>query len=73
MRGHLAARIDPLNLNNAKVEDAKTKIIRSVTVQEADMDTVFQLPVTTWIGGKVLTFGKLIFNPFKAFKVMGFL
>ena len=34
-------------------EEAKKLIIRSVQVQEGDMDTVYQLPATTWIGGKV--------------------
>lgn len=52
VRGHLAAQTDPLNLNNMNRDDAQKLIIRSVTVQEADMDSVFQLPSTTWIGGK---------------------
>ena len=34
-------------------EDANHLIIRSTTVKESDLDTVFQLPATTWIGGKV--------------------
>ena len=34
-------------------DEARKLIIRSVTVQDADMDEVFQLPATTWIGGKV--------------------
>lgn len=55
VRGHLAAQTDPLNLNNMNRDDAQKLIIRSVTVQEADMDSVFQLPSTTWIGGKVPT------------------
>ena len=50
----MAAKTDPLNLNNMSPEDAKKLIIRSVSVQDADMDTVFQLPATTWIGGKVM-------------------
>ena len=53
VRGHLAAQVDPLNLNNMKREEAKKLIIRSVNLQEGDMDTVYQLPATTWIGGKV--------------------
>ncbi len=53
VRGHLAAQTDPLNLNTMTKEDAQKMIIRSVSVQDADMDTVFQLPSTTWIGGKV--------------------
>merc|ERR1719348_1440937 len=52
VRGHLAANIDPLGLNNMSMEAAKKMIIRSVTVDEKDLDTVFQLPKTTFIGGK---------------------
>jgi len=51
VRGHLAAQIDPLGLNNMEREKAKKMIIRSVTVDQKDMDTVFQLPKTTFIGG----------------------
>lgn len=53
VRGHLAAQIDPLKINNMSLEAAKKMIIRSTTIYEQDMDTVFQLPSTTWIGGKV--------------------
>jgi len=52
VRGHLAAQIDPLGINNMDTEEAKKMIIRSVTVDEKDLDTVFQLPKTTFIGGK---------------------
>ena len=52
MRGHLAAQIDPLGLNNMDKKKAKEMIIRSVKVDEKDYDTEFQLPSTTWIGGK---------------------
>jgi len=58
VRGHLAAQIDPLDLNNMNKEEAKRLIIRSVKVQEGDMDTVYQLPATTWIGGKVRTWAR---------------
>lgn len=34
VRGHLAAQIDPLGLNNMNPEEAKKMIIRSVTVEE---------------------------------------
>ena len=34
VRGHLAANIDPLGLNNMDREQAKKMIIRSVTVDE---------------------------------------
>ena len=51
VRGHLAAQIDPLGLNNMDSEKARNMIIRSVKVDEKDMDKEFQLPQTTWIGG----------------------
>ena len=34
MRGHLAAQIDPIGLNNMNREKARNMIIRSVTVDE---------------------------------------
>ena len=34
MRGHLAAQIDPLGLNNMDKEKAKNMIIRSVTIED---------------------------------------
>jgi len=52
VRGHLAAQIDPLGLNNMDRDEAREMIIRSVTIDEKDLDTVFQLPKTTYIGGK---------------------
>jgi len=52
VRGHLAAQIDPLGLNNMEKDKAKNMIIRSVKVDEKDFDTEFQLPTTTWIGGE---------------------
>ena len=67
VRGHLAAQIDPLGINNMTQEEARSLILRSMDMemQEAHMDTVFQLPRTTWIGGKVklalLSFVKLRF------------
>jgi len=62
VRGHLAAQIDPLGLNNMDREQARKMIIRSVTVDEKDLDTVFQLPKTTFIGGqeKSLTLREII-------------
>merc|ERR1719150_443189 len=33
-------------------DEARKLIIRSAVVADADLDTVFQLPSTTWIGGK---------------------
>jgi len=52
VRGHLAAKTDPLKMTTLSPDDARKLIIRSVTVQDADMDEVYQLPATTWIGGK---------------------
>merc|ERR1712061_533394 len=54
VRGHLAAQIDPLGLNNMEREKAKKMIIRSVTVDQKDMETVFQLPKTTFMVGRRL-------------------
>eukprot|EP00092_Neocalanus_flemingeri_P041311 GFUD01044984.1.p1 GENE.GFUD01044984.1~~GFUD01044984.1.p1 ORF type:complete len:1026 (+),score=327.77 GFUD01044984.1:62-3139(+) len=51
VRGHLAAQIDPLGLSNMDREKARKMIIRSVIVNDKDMDTVFQLPNSTFIGG----------------------
>ena len=64
VRGHLAAKIDPLNLSNMSIDAAKKLIIRSVQVQESDLDTVFQLPATTWIGGNVRFFAKKFLTHF---------
>ena len=65
VRGHMAAKIDPLNIGNMSMDEAKKLIIRSVHVQEQDLDTVFQLPATTWIGGKVtlISHHQNILNP----------
>jgi len=62
VRGHLAAQIDPLGLNNMDSEEAKKMIIRSVRVDEKDLDRVFQLPTTTFIGGneKALSLREII-------------
>ena len=38
VRGHLAASIDPLGLNNMDREEARKMIIRSVTVDEKVID-----------------------------------
>merc|ERR1719412_85466 len=52
VRGHLAAQTDPLQISNMSMDAAKKLIIRSVEVHQSDMETVYQLPSTTWIGGK---------------------
>merc|ERR1712223_27467 len=51
VRGHLAAQTDPLQISNMSMDAAKKLIIRSVEVHQSDMETVYQLPSTTWIGG----------------------
>jgi len=51
VRGHLAAQIDPLGINNVQREVVNDVIIRSVQVEKKDLDKVFQLPNTTFIGG----------------------
>merc|ERR1719511_184462 len=53
VRGHLAAKLDPLNIKVMDKEKADKLILRSMDIDMADsMDTVFQLPATTFIGGK---------------------
>ena len=51
----MAAQIDPLGINNMAKEESQKLIFRSMDMeqQERNMDTVFQLPKTTYIGGKV--------------------
>ena len=46
VRGHLAASIDPLGLNNMDREQARKMIIRSVTVDEKVGLFVFHLSVS---------------------------
>merc|ERR1719192_1080505 len=54
VRGHMAAKIDPLGINNMSKEESDKLIFRSMDMEgmENNMDTVFQLPKTTYIGGK---------------------
>ncbi|XP_050073645.1 2-oxoglutarate dehydrogenase complex component E1 isoform X2 [Anopheles maculipalpis] len=58
-RGHLVADIDPLGILNAEINPeranlrANEKVTRSyMNFEEADMERVFKLPSTTFIGGK---------------------
>ena len=44
VRGHLAASIDPLGLNNMDREEARKMIIRSVTVDEKVIDQCEKCP-----------------------------
>merc|ERR1711962_200041 len=71
VRGHLAAKIDPLGLNNMGEEEAKKMIIRSVTVDEKHLETVYcgsigaeymhlhDLDQVNWIREKLETPGAL--------------
>jgi len=51
VRGHLAAQIDPLGINNLDKQEAIKMILRPRQLNEKDLDTVFQLPEITFIGG----------------------
>ncbi|KAL3282576.1 hypothetical protein HHI36_005752 [Cryptolaemus montrouzieri] len=59
-RGHLVAQLDPLGImyadHTTTISDRKgaapDEIIRQHKLDEADMDRVFKLPSTTFIGGK---------------------
>ncbi|XP_066260739.1 2-oxoglutarate dehydrogenase complex component E1 isoform X5 [Euwallacea similis] len=58
-RGHLVAKMDPLGImfsdRNATISDlmgsAPSEVIRQHKLDETDMDRVFKLPSTTFIGG----------------------
>ncbi|XP_055687626.1 2-oxoglutarate dehydrogenase complex component E1 isoform X4 [Lutzomyia longipalpis] len=54
IRGHHIARTDPLGINNINLEDKRaTKLIyANFNFGEHDMERVFKLPSTTFIGGK---------------------
>ncbi|KAF0306871.1 2-oxoglutarate dehydrogenase, mitochondrial [Amphibalanus amphitrite] len=54
IRGHLVARLDPLEIERKPVETASEIVVRGYmqNFDEQDMDTVFQLPSSTFIGGR---------------------
>uniref|UniRef100_A0A336L978 2-oxoglutarate dehydrogenase, mitochondrial n=1 Tax=Culicoides sonorensis TaxID=179676 RepID=A0A336L978_CULSO len=54
IRGHSAAMLDPLDIKNADLKGRNPiyHIHASFNFEEADMDRVFKLPSTTFIGGK---------------------
>ncbi|XP_043191514.1 2-oxoglutarate dehydrogenase, mitochondrial-like isoform X1 [Amphibalanus amphitrite] len=54
IRGHLVARLDPLEIERKPVETASEIVVRGYmkTFDEQDMDRVFQLPSSTFIGGR---------------------
>ncbi|XP_060516613.1 2-oxoglutarate dehydrogenase complex component E1 isoform X5 [Cylas formicarius] len=59
-RGHLVAKLDPLDIMytdrsttiSDKIGGAPTEVIRQHKLDETDMDRVFKLPSTTFIGGQ---------------------
>ncbi|PNF19902.1 2-oxoglutarate dehydrogenase, mitochondrial [Cryptotermes secundus] len=59
-RGHLVADLDPLGITYADLHGTYTdrkgappeQVVRHYMLDEADMDRVFKLPSTTFIGGK---------------------
>uniref|UniRef100_A0A8W7PYG9 2-oxoglutarate dehydrogenase, mitochondrial n=1 Tax=Anopheles coluzzii TaxID=1518534 RepID=A0A8W7PYG9_ANOCL len=52
--GHNVARLDPLGINSADLDDKTPPelLYSSYRFEEADMERVFKLPSTTFIGGK---------------------
>ncbi|XP_053676683.1 2-oxoglutarate dehydrogenase complex component E1-like isoform X2 [Anopheles nili] len=54
IRGHNVARLDPLGINSADLDDKTPPelLYSSYRFEEADMERVFKLPSTTFIGGK---------------------
>ncbi|XP_023025457.2 2-oxoglutarate dehydrogenase complex component E1 isoform X6 [Leptinotarsa decemlineata] len=54
IRGHHIAKLDPLGINSADLDDQTPQdlVYRNYNFEETDMDRVFKLPSTTFIGGK---------------------
>lgn len=54
IRGHNIADLDPLGINSADLDDSTPMelIYKSYSFEDQDMDRVFKLPSTTFIGGK---------------------
>lgn len=54
IRGHNISKLDPLGISNADLDDRiPTELLySSYRFEEADMERVFKLPSTTFIGGK---------------------
>ncbi|XP_077285612.1 oxoglutarate dehydrogenase Nc73EF isoform X2 [Arctopsyche grandis] len=53
IRGHHIAKLDPLDISAADLDDKPPQelLYSSYRFEEADMDRVFKLPATTFIGG----------------------
>ncbi|XP_015178830.1 PREDICTED: 2-oxoglutarate dehydrogenase, mitochondrial isoform X3 [Polistes dominula] len=54
IRGHHIAKLDPLGINSADLDDRHPQelLYNHYSFEESDMDRVFKLPSTTFIGGK---------------------
>ncbi|XP_043472209.1 2-oxoglutarate dehydrogenase-like, mitochondrial isoform X3 [Leptopilina heterotoma] len=54
IRGHHIAKLDPLGINSADLDDRHPQelLYNYYSFEESDMDRVFKLPSTTFIGGK---------------------
>ncbi|XP_011169571.1 2-oxoglutarate dehydrogenase, mitochondrial isoform X6 [Solenopsis invicta] len=54
IRGHHIAKLDPLGINSADLDDRHPQelLYTHYSFEESDMDRVFKLPSTTFIGGK---------------------
>ncbi|CAG9826255.1 unnamed protein product [Diabrotica balteata] len=54
IRGHHIAKLDPLGINSADLDDQTPQelVYKNYNFEETDMDRVFKLPSTTFIGGK---------------------
>ncbi|XP_020278096.1 2-oxoglutarate dehydrogenase, mitochondrial isoform X3 [Pseudomyrmex gracilis] len=54
IRGHHIAKLDPLGINSADLDDKHPQelLYSHYSFEESDMDRVFKLPSTTFIGGK---------------------
>ncbi|XP_019874477.2 2-oxoglutarate dehydrogenase complex component E1 isoform X3 [Aethina tumida] len=54
IRGHHIAKLDPLGINSADLDDQTPQelVYKNYNFDDTDMDRVFKLPSTTFIGGK---------------------
>ncbi|XP_012149390.1 oxoglutarate dehydrogenase Nc73EF isoform X3 [Megachile rotundata] len=54
IRGHHIAKLDPLGINSADLDDRHPQelLYNHYSFEESDMDRMFKLPSTTFIGGK---------------------
>ncbi|XP_050423123.1 2-oxoglutarate dehydrogenase complex component E1 isoform X2 [Adelges cooleyi] len=56
VRGHFVSQIDPLGFTNADLQSSQGRphevVLRQHSIEDADMERVFKLPSTTFIGGK---------------------